>query len=200
MAIGRSDEWHTSSARQRHLKCRLIVLECHSRNPSGPAAVMPHQEAGHMTAVEPPPNLPAVHLNPAGRPHMPRDNGGRVPLAKGRAVYRAWLAALCFSSNRPSAHWYSSLFPEGRRNTFWTGKSRSNYRPEACNYPSGSHIDLAKIIPFRCCAAWCRHRQAPLFHKRDFRCVFGGVAELPRWRRHRCGATVPGQGLIHYYP
>ena len=70
--IGRSDEWHTSSARQRHLKCRLIVLECHSRNPSGPAAVMPHQEAGHMTAVEPPPNLPAVHLNPAGRPHMSR--------------------------------------------------------------------------------------------------------------------------------
>ena len=43
-----------------------------SRNPSGPAAMLPRQQAGHMIAIDPPVRFLTFLLHPRGRPHMAR--------------------------------------------------------------------------------------------------------------------------------
>ncbi len=71
MAIGRTDEWRQSSPGQRHIDA-ADLFGCHSRNPSGPAAMTPRQKAGHMTAFVPPPNYRCVTLESRAVPHMTR--------------------------------------------------------------------------------------------------------------------------------
>jgi len=69
--IGRTDEWQQSSPGQRHIDA-ADLFGCHSRNPSGPAAMTPRQKAGHMTAFEPPPNSRCIDLESRAVPHMTR--------------------------------------------------------------------------------------------------------------------------------
>jgi hypothetical protein len=60
MAIGRTDEWQKIRLIHRQYNA-VQMFGYHSRNLSGPAAMMPRQQAEHMTAVEPPPSL---HIDP----------------------------------------------------------------------------------------------------------------------------------------
>src|SRR5450631_51965 len=41
-----------------------------SRTPSGPADIVPRQQAGHMIAIDPPVKISSKLLHPRGRPHM----------------------------------------------------------------------------------------------------------------------------------
>jgi hypothetical protein len=49
MVIGRPDEGQQSSVDHGHINA-AEVFGCHSRNPSGPAAMMPHQKADGVKA------------------------------------------------------------------------------------------------------------------------------------------------------
>ena len=71
MAIGRTDEWRQSSPGQRHIDA-ADLFGCHSRNPSGLAAMKPRKKAEHMTALEPPPILAIPPLKSRAVPHMTR--------------------------------------------------------------------------------------------------------------------------------
>lgn len=69
MTIGRTDDPGNPS----HAPAvqAALVFASGSRNPSGPAASVPRQQAGHMVAIEPPrPTSRALLLHPGGRPHM----------------------------------------------------------------------------------------------------------------------------------
>ena len=48
------------------------------RTPSGPAVIVPRQQAEHMIAIEPPVRFLIFLLHPRGRPHMAR-RGGHAP-------------------------------------------------------------------------------------------------------------------------
>src|SRR3954451_9344525 len=61
------------------LACKAAALfGAGSRNPSGPAAMLPRQQAGHMTAIDPPVKVLIPPLHSRGRPHM---RGGEADAA-----------------------------------------------------------------------------------------------------------------------
>src|ERR1700722_18314541 len=49
-----------------------------SRNPSGPAVIVPRQQAEHMIAVNRPSEFSSRFLNPRGRPHMTHDDAWKA--------------------------------------------------------------------------------------------------------------------------
>jgi hypothetical protein len=84
MTIGRTDDPGNPQLATAGQPGRVIVW-AGSRNPSGPAAMLPRHQAGHMTAVDPPVSFAStLLLHPRGRPHM------RVAYRPGQPT-RGWM-------------------------------------------------------------------------------------------------------------
>ena len=83
MTIGRTDDPVNPTLAMALEAASLFGIG--SRNPSGPAASVPRQQAGHMTAIEPPVGLLIFLLHPRGRPHM-RAQRSNLPRAFVRSL------------------------------------------------------------------------------------------------------------------
>jgi hypothetical protein len=68
MTIGRNDDPENPISVSAFEAAK--VFGTGSRIPSGPAAYMSRQQAGHMCAIDPPSIFSSSLLNPRGRPHM----------------------------------------------------------------------------------------------------------------------------------
>jgi hypothetical protein len=68
--IGRTDERQNPLIPMAGNHMPFELFGCCSRNPSGPAVIVPRQQAGHMTAFEPTIRFCRTYLNSTGRPHM----------------------------------------------------------------------------------------------------------------------------------
>ena len=69
MTIGRTDDPENPLCGMAFEAASLFGTG--SRTPSGPAVMAPHEQAGHMIAIDLPVRLTFL-LHPRGRPHMPR--------------------------------------------------------------------------------------------------------------------------------
>jgi hypothetical protein len=69
MTIGRTDDPENPLCGMAFEAASLFGTG--SRTPSGPAVMAPHEQAGHMIAIDLPVRLTFL-LHPRGRPHMPQ--------------------------------------------------------------------------------------------------------------------------------
>src|SRR5271166_3143257 len=83
MTIGRTDDPENPLEPVALQAARLFGTG--SRTPSGPAVIVPRQQAEHMIAVNRPSEFSSRLLNPAGRPHMVSPLNACPPHRAGRA-------------------------------------------------------------------------------------------------------------------
>jgi len=82
-----------------------------SRNPSGPAVMMPRQQAGHMIAVDRPSKFSLSLLNPRGRPHKDSKADGLYGCNRERHVAQRKTKSASNGTRLPNAITLAPIVP-----------------------------------------------------------------------------------------